>query len=321
VKKFITAVTLIFATLFVSSANLCAQDQKVAGTFFGDPVSHDNYQFVLRIVVSFHSPWGGIPRTRKQAEKRVWEDLVLSYESHRRKISVSRKELDEKIDQTVRGDGAKFDWKQDNESYKAWVREKLNISAEGFENQMRHLAQVKKLQEQVINSIHPSVTDEEALQEFYNEHNSLSVELAEFDEFEKAQEFYEQIKSDPDVWRQTVKTDNQLPYEDRSFRRPGFVALEFLMDMWKFPKKAVYDMIKSQKGDFYPPTPIYEGYGVFKILDIRLADESNYPQRKESYFEQLRMRKKHKGFRDWLKKLQDDADMQVFSEVPPELFP
>jgi hypothetical protein len=109
--------------------------------------------------------------------------------------------------------------------------------------------------------------------------------------------------------------------EDRSFRRPGFVTLEFLMDMWKFPKEAVFKMLTMKIGDIHPPEPIYEGYGVFKILDIRRADESGFPQRKESYYDQLRSRKKYQGFQDWLDNLKKEADMQVYIEPPSNIFP
>lgn len=105
------------------------------------------------------------------------------------------------------------------------------------------------------------------------------------------------------------------------FRKPGFVALEFLIEMWGFPKKAVFDMIEMEAGEVYAPTPIYKGYGVFKILDIRRADESNFDGRKESYFKQLRSRAKYEGFKDWVEKLRKDADIQIYMDPPSGLFP
>ena len=41
----------------------------------------------------FGTPWGGIPSDLEQAEERVWDDLILSYESFRRNITVTDEEL------------------------------------------------------------------------------------------------------------------------------------------------------------------------------------------------------------------------------------
>ncbi len=320
-KIIVLFVLLLVIGSFLFVKTTISQTQDIAGTFFGKPVSRANYMVILRAVLSFQTPWGGIPRDREQAEKRVWDDLILSYEAHRRQITVGKKELEEKITETLKGNDVSFDWKESPQEYEKWVKKSLNESVELFENQMRHLVQVKKLREQVLDSIDPSVTEEEAFQEFLNEQNSLSVALAEFDTLEEAQQFYEQVKNDPDAWKKAAKKDRQSIPEDRSFRQPGFVALEFLIEMWKFPKKAVFDMIEMEIGEIYPPEPIYEGYGVFKILDVRRADESNFSKRKESYFKQLRLRKKYNGFKDWLSNLRKNADIQIYMEPPQELFP
>lgn len=321
-KKTIPLAMIIFVTgLFLFTKTVISQGPGVAGTFFGDNVSNENYKIILRTVMSFRTPWGGIPRTLEQAEKRVWDDLILSYEAHRRQINVEQGEIEEKITETLKGNNVSFNWKDSPQEYEQWVRDTLKQPVELFENQMRHLVQVRKLHQQVRDSIDPIITEEEAFAEFLNERNSLSVELAEFDKLEEAQQFYEQVKSDPNVWEETVKKDKENIFEDRTFRRPGFVALEFLMEMWGFPKKAVFDMIKMEIGEIYPPTPIYKGYGVFKVLDIRQADESDFSKRKESYFNQLRSRAKYEGFKDWLEDLRKDADIQIYTDPPHELFP
>ena len=320
-KIIVLFVLLLVIGSFLVVKTTISQTQDIAGTFFGKPVSRANYMVILRAVLSFQTPWGGIPRDREQAEKRVWDDLILSYEAHRRQITVGKKELEEKITETLKGNNISFNWKESPQEYEKWVKDTLNASVELFENQMRHLVQIKKLREQIFDSINPSVTEEEAFQEFLNEQNSLSVALAEFDTLEEAQQFYEQVKNDPDAWKKAAIKDRQSIPEDRSFRQPGFVALEFLIEMWKFPKKAVFDMIEMEIGEIYPPEPIYEGYGVFKILDVRRADESNFSKRKESYFKQLRLRKKYNGFKDWLSNLRKNADIQIYMEPPQELFP
>ena len=227
-KQIILSIIIASSCYLALARAVVSQEQKIAGTFFGSTVHRSNYMFVLRTVLSFRSPWGGIPNNRQQAEKRVWDELILSYEAHRRQITVEQNEIDEKITETLKGSKVPFHWKKSPGEYEQWVRETLDAPVDLFENQMRHLVQIKKLHQQVRDSINPSITEEEAFQEFLNEHNSLSVELAEFDALEEAQQFYQRVKKDSDAWEEAVKKDRDIIPEDRAFRRPGFVALEFL---------------------------------------------------------------------------------------------
>ena len=101
---------MAFSTL-VLSETVVSQEQKIAGTFFGNTVPTSNYMFVLRIVMSFQLPWGGIPNDHQQADKRVWDELILSYEAHRRQITVEQNEIDKKITETLKGSQVSFHWK------------------------------------------------------------------------------------------------------------------------------------------------------------------------------------------------------------------
>jgi hypothetical protein len=149
------------------------------------------------------------------------------------------------------------------------------------------------------------VTEEEAHQEFLNEYNTLGIELVQFDEKKDAADFYRHAQEDPKFWEEEK---NKRPQD---FKRPGFVALEFLMDMWKLPKDAVYKMMEMEIGQIYPPTSIYKGLGVFKVLEKRPADLSQYSQLKESYYQQIKMKKKYEGFNDWLKNLKKEAKIKI----------
>jgi parvulin-like peptidyl-prolyl isomerase len=84
------------------------------------------------------------------------------------------------------------------------------------------------------------------------------------------------------------------------------------MDLWGFPKDAAYKMMKMEIGEFYPPAPIYKGFGVFKILEKRIADEAKYPQRKDSYYEQIRSKKRYEGLKEWIKDLKQRASIRVY---------
>ncbi len=255
-----------------------SKDKETAGELLGTPVPIGNYYFVKSALMIFGNKWGPQPTTPVELEDCVWEELMLSYEAFRRGIQVKREEVDQEITNTLQVEKLSFDWEKDKEAYAKWLKEKTNEPIELFENQIRHLIQLRYLRQQVMDSIQVTVTEEETYQEFLNEHNTLGIELIQFDDEKEAQGFYERAKNDPGFW------DGEKQKSPERFKHPGFVALEFLMDMWKLPKTAVYEMMKMEVGEVYPPTPIYKGDGVFKVLEKRPADESRYRQLKYSYY-------------------------------------
>jgi hypothetical protein len=306
------------------------QNVEVAGEFFGVPVPIGNYRFVEIVVRTFNTNWGGIPRTAEELERRIWDDLLLSYEAFRRGVKPSRQEVEAEITSTLKGHKVKFDWKKEPEVYKKWVKDTLGEPIVLFENQLAHLVTIKKLRQQILDSIKPEVKEEEAFQEFLNEYNTLEIELFQFGEIEKAEEFYQKAKKNPGFWEREKKIEEERVKKEKEeqekkgekkrvksfFQRPGFVCLEFLMDMWKLPKKAVYDMIEMDIGTIYPPAPIYKGYGVFKVLKIRRADESEFakPKRRQSYYEQIKMKKKYQGLNKWLEDLREKAKIKKIAK-------
>ncbi len=298
------------------SENIQGQNPELAGELiaFGMPVPMSNYYFALRVAAMFGTPWAGIPNNEEELENRTWNDLLMSFEAFRRNITVTQEELTAEIDKELKGYKVTFDWQKDKDAYVEWAQKTLGEVPEVFENQMKHLIQLKRLHQQILDSIEPTVTEEEAFQEFLNEYNTLSIELIQFDELDKAEEFYKSAKEDNKFW------DKEKEGKPDSFKRPGFVALEFLMYMWKLPKEAVYDMIGMEIGSIYHPAPIYKGYGVFKVLEIRKADEKEFPNRREYYFNQLKVQKKYEGFNKWLESFRKESGLKIFAKLPEGLF-
>ncbi len=301
-------------------ANRIEQAEGIAGELFGVPVPEGNYYFAMRVAATFNTPWGGIPRDREQVEERTWTDLLMSYKAFERGIEVSQQEVEEEISSTIEGGGADFDWRQDEQAYHDWVENNLGVTARVFENQIRHLVQLKKLHNQILDNIEPEVTEEEAFQRFLDDYNTLSVELAQFDDKEEAKRFYQKVKEDSQLWEKESEEDQKKPREEQRFRRPGFVALGFLMHMWRFPRQAVYEMIEKEPGYIHPPAPIYRGYGVFKVIEIRRADEELFPERRQQYFQRIESQKKRQGFQQWLKDLKQEANIKKYIEPPKEIF-
>jgi len=279
--------------------------EQPAGEFFGTPVPMDNYRFVKAALVIFGSRWGAEPSTPQEVEDRVWEDLLLSYEAHRRNIIVPQKDLDDEITKLLKAEKVAFDWKNDKASFEKWVKDRVREPGQLFENQLRHLLQLQLLRESVRKSFQPQATQEEAMQEYMNEYNTLSVEFVQFEDLKAAQDYYVKMK-DPKLWVKEAKKDPKFAV------RPGFVSLEFLIDVWKIPKEDAYAMLSLKEGSVYKPTPIYRGYGVFHTLEKRVAQKEKFPEVEKSYHEQIKVKKQYAALMDWIKQLKKDAAIKVF---------
>lgn len=290
------------------AAQTAPKQEEFAGEFSGWDVKVPlgNYYFIKGAITVFGTRWGQVPVKPQDWEERIWEQLVLSYEAFRRDISVEQKELDDEITKTLGSEKVTFDWKTDKEGYAQWLKDKIGEPVELFENQLRHLLQLEKLRQQVLDSIKPTVTQQEAYQEFLNEYNTLELELLQFDELKDALSFYDKAK-DSASWDKEVK---RFPKE--SVKHPGFVSLEFLIDMWKIPKDDLYKMLKLEVNSIYPPVPIYKGHGVFRILKKRIAVDSDFARQRESYFKQVQTLKKYEGLQSWLKQLKAEAKIKTY---------
>lgn len=312
-----TALTFSFASLAqqpvndtLASSPAQAAAPELAGEFLDVEVPYQNYAFVRNTVTVFGNKWGPVPKTDEERENLAWEQLLLSYESFRRNITVSQEEVDTEIANVLAEQKAAFDHKANRDAFEKWTLEKAGEPAELFENQIRHLLQIEKLRQQVIESIAPQVEGKEALEEFLNEYNSLSVTIAQFDSDKEAQGFYQKVKRKPKLWQEEEGRNPDI------FRSPGFVTLQFLMDIWRFPKEAVYKMLKMKKGEFYPPAPIYKGYAVFRINETRIANKKEFAKEKirERYFEKIKRRKQYEGYNQWLKNFKEQAKIKIYSE-------
>jgi len=283
------------------------EDQKTyVGGFFDTQVPEQNYLFIKGVIAVFGNKFGKQPKSAQETEEVVWDQLLMSFEAFRRGITVSQEEVDDEVNKILQSERVTFDWKKDKEAYEKWVKGKTNEPASFFENQIRHMIQLQKLKEQVMQAIEPTVTDEEAFQGFLNENSSIDLELAQFDAKEDAVSFYDKVKSDPDAW------EKEKSKGGKDFRRPGGVTCQFLIDFWKIPEKALQEMVKLKPGEFYKPETIYKGWGVFKVLGSKAADETKFNDIKERYYEKIKAGKRYGGFNEWFENLKKEANIKVF---------
>lgn len=283
------------------------------GELFGVQVPLDNYIFVQGALTIFGNKFGPQPTNDKERENYIWDQLLLSYEAFRRGTNVSREEVEQEVDKILKENEVEFDWKKEKEAYGKWAKEKVNTSTTFFENILNHLLQIQKLREQVMASIEPAVSEKEAFDEFVKEYNSLGVELVKFDQEKDAEKFYRQAKANPKFW------DEEKTRRPGDFKRPGFVSTEFLIDVWKFPKEDVYMIIKEKIGNVYKPFRIYKGYAVAKILEKRPAEKKQFVNVKNSYYEQIKRRKRYEVLDQWFKDLKKQANIKIYPVTDPGL--
>jgi hypothetical protein len=280
--------------------------QAYAGEFFGVKVPIENYYFVKSVIARFGNRWGNAPQTAKELEDAIWEQLLLSFVAFNQNVTVSDEELAAEITKTLEAERVTFDWKKDKEAYQKWARERLKEDALLFENQLKHLIQLEKLRNQVKEAVTPQILNEEAYQEFLNENSSLSLELVRFESEAEADEFYKKVAGSAATWEREKKK------RPKDFVRPGFVTVVFLADIWKIPQDALNKMMARDIGDVYPPRPIYKGYAVFKILEKRPADKSQYKEAKDPAYENVRRKKQYEGMLAWIEQLKKAANIKVY---------
>lgn len=314
VRRFVISTAIFFTLLSIFiDKGICggelagkeplAEKPRFAGQFFEVLVPVENYSFVRSVLVVFGNKFGVQPRTPEEFDNCVWDHLLYSYEAFRRGITVQRGEIDKEIDDILKAGGADFDRKKDKEAYEKWIKGKTNEPVELFENQIKHLLEVQKVREQVMSEINPAVTNKEAYQAFLDEQNHLGVELTEFSEKDDAVEFYKKARANPGFW------EEEKARRPKDFKNLGTVTLIFLMDLWKFPRDAVYKMMSMKKGEIYGPRPIYKGFGVFKVLAQRRADISQYKDNRNAYIEKVRAKKRYEGLGKWFENLKKEAEI------------
>jgi hypothetical protein len=166
--------------------------------------------------------------------------------------------------------------------------------------------EVEKLRQRIIDNLSVEASDEEALQEFQDEENRLSLEIAGFLKEEDAAAFFEKVKENPKVWEEQKKE------QPESFKRYELAALHVLMAELGIDRDTLYKMLEFENDGVYPPLPIIRGFGVFKILNKKLAQEAEYDKLKYGYLEQIKEKKRNQGFQEWLGRVKQKAKIKIY---------
>ena len=258
------------------------------------------------------------PLSNDRVSHLVWEDLVLSYEADRRHITIDDSELKRALSEFFFLNDIRFNWRRDKEKLNSYLKDNFGMDVETFNKVFSKLVIVDKLRKkihakeeapidwEVYNKfLRRSKDFHRAYSRFFNKFK-VKDNILRFSSFNKAKEFYKKIKREENPW------DDKKRKQPDLFKRPGFVSLDFLINIWKFKRADAYKMLDYTAGSFYPPSPIYKGYAVFKILKVRKAKDEDFAKRKQYYFDRVKNIKKYQGFKQWLKDLKEKADIKVY---------
>jgi len=277
--------------------------EQIAGYIFDVPVPVGNYYFAKHVSYMFPHPWEE-DTSAEERERYIWQALILHYESFRRGVTVSEKELEQRINSVLKSQGQSFTRSQDPARYAQWVKDTLNEEVELFENQMRYLLQIDKLKDQMRKSFQVTVTDEEMQQEFLNEQHHVGGEMVTFDTLEEAQAFYETVK-DPSAW-EAMKAGGQ-----RQVRPVSLMTLEAYIDLWSIPKEQMYAFHAMEIGSVGWPMPFGKQWCVYRLLDKRTGRLEDFPQHRQAYEDQLTAKKQYEALKRWVDDLVQSANLKI----------
>ena len=274
-----------------------------AGIIFGQPVSVANYYFAKRI--SYMFPY---PREEKASpedrERYIWEALILNFEAFRQGVTATEAQMEERVNLVLQGQQQPFTRSGDPAAYAAWVKATLDEDVPFFENQMRYLLDIDLLKDKMRGTFPVTVTDEEIRQEFLNERHHVGGEMVVFDALEPAKAFYEDVKA-PGAW------EKMKALKDHTVQPVSLMTLEAYIDLWGIPRDQIYAFHALEIGAVGEPMPFGKQWAVYRLGEKRVADESELPDRKESYRQQLVFKKQYQALQQWIEKLKADAKLIV----------
>jgi len=253
-------------------------------------------------------------------DKLIWDDLILSYEAYKRKIKSDERIVKGTIAELLWDNNVRFNWKKNKKALKEWIKDNIGVSEDVFRKRISFISKIDKLRQDIYagneqpvdkNKIYDNIlrkykTIKRAYIKFPKIFRVSPSRVFIFKSLKDAEDFYRKVRREAGPWGDKKRKD------PKQFRRPGFVALDFLIHMWKFKRDDAYNMLKLEPGDYYHPAPIYKGYAVFKILNIRKADPREFEKRRQYYFKRVGMIKKYEGFKQWLKDLKEEADIKIY---------
>ena len=291
-------------------ASSSRETPEVAGEIFGTPVSVNNYAFAKRVVLMFPQPWGAADLPTSEHERVIWDSLILSFAAFQRGIEATDEEVDEMINELLKGHQRPFTRRSDPEAYRRWVVETLYQDVPLLENQVRYLIQIRKFKDQVLDEQHVVVSDDDLRQLFLDEKNHVGGEMVTFATQQDAQAFYEQAKT-PEQWER-MKTSGR-----QQVKPVSLMTVAAYKDLWSIPAEQIEAFHAMELGAIGPPMPFGAHWCVYRLLQKRTGDLQEFPAQRETYAKRVELKNKLEARTRWLKQFVQSAHLRVFLPIPP----
>ncbi len=260
------------------------------------------------------------PVSLKAEDQLVWRDLIYSYEAGLRKFKASDEDVDKAIESILRNNEVNFKWKEEADKYSQWVKEKFNMDLANFRKYITGLTTADEFMRKILTKDQLKIENKEKFDQFLKKNKTVAIaynfffdafksagpDVLRFASAAQAKKFYTEIGRVSGFWEDEKRKD------PGSFKVPGFVALDFLINMWGFNKDDAYKMLDEKIGTYYHPAPIYKGFGVFKIKKIRKADPTEFDSKKDGYFKKVKNIKQYDMYKQWVEDYKKKATIKVY---------
>lgn len=260
------------------------------------------------------------PVSGKAASQLLWNDLIYSYQASLNKFKASDELVDKRIESILRNNEADFKWKEEIEKYRQWIKDKFNMNSADFRKYITGLTTADEFMRKILPKDQAKNEDKGKFDQFLKKNKTVSIaynfffdafesagpDVLRFSSAAQAKKFYSEIGRMPGFWEDEKRKD------PKSFKVPGFVALDFLINMWGFNKEDAYKMLDKKIGSYYTPAPIYKGYGVFKIKKIRKADIAEFDAKKDGYLKKVKTIKQYDMYKQWVEDYKKKAAIKVY---------
>lgn len=272
--------TLIFAFFVVLSivCPISAHSEEVpsdvVGSVFERPVTQSEFDFVYKTETIF-SLSGKAPLSDEERRKETWKNIVLLREAENRHIEASPEEVRAELERLLVEKKVSYG----SLVYHEWVEQSFEEDSLVFERRVRDLLSIKKVVQALLETSPVVIPDSELRQKFLNQYSSMATEFVQFPTLEEAQALYR--KTGPRAW-------DEGKAKDPKFATPtGHISLEAVIDLWQVPLKDAYRIHSMKPGSIAAPAKMHKGYGVFRLLEKKNAELSQYTENKKKEYRDL----------------------------------
>ncbi len=279
------------------------KEGRVAGEVFGEEVNFQDFDRFYRAnqIFSFTGKPIEDPEILKQ---QTWQSIIYWRAASRKKLKIADDAVRSEIKRLLAAEGIANVTPQ---LYQRWLTATVRETPQQFEKQIRELLQIQKLIHEIHDRPVDLPTQEEALRQFLLESQKLLAEVAQFDTFEQATNFYLKAKL-PQNWANEVKNHPSLKVTST-----GMISLRDLIREWQVSEEDAFKLSKNPKNTVTNAIPTGTLYSVFYLTDKQEVTKKEFTEElKDKYLKQLENERKNHRFFQWNLELYQKANLKDY---------